>query len=75
MDTRFGKFFPGETDIHRLPQQAGFFIYIRQVSRIVALKAGHSTVRERLYVDALNSWLDGKPSASIQAMEQIQAAD
>ncbi|MEP2532422.1 tetratricopeptide repeat protein [Shimia sp.] len=35
-----------------------------------ALEQGGSTERERLWVEALSDWISGKPSASIQRMEQ-----
>ncbi len=37
----------------------------------LGLKEGHTTHREQLYVKALESWLAGKPSHSVNCLEQV----
>ena len=38
-----------------------------------AMRNGTTNLRERLWVDAVELWLDGKPSGTIAAMEQVLA--
>ncbi|MEM9844851.1 MAG: tetratricopeptide repeat protein [Pseudomonadota bacterium] len=36
-----------------------------------AVREGHVTERERLYVDALGAWLDGRPSEAVHSLETV----
>ncbi|MEO1140165.1 MAG: tetratricopeptide repeat protein [Pseudomonadota bacterium] len=45
--------------------------YESQTAAHHALAQGHATKRERKFVDALDVWLDGRPSGAIELLEEV----
>ncbi|WP_428927614.1 tetratricopeptide repeat protein [Marinibacterium sp. SX1] len=45
-----------------------------QAAALAGLRQGQVTQRERLFVEALTRWIAGRPSAAVEALEQVLAA-